>query len=76
MKNGPLSNRRCSDCLFTILFLAFLGLVGYIMIEAVENGDPQKLINPVDYDGKLCGIDNKDYDYLYYIVQVSTNSVS
>lgn len=29
---GPLQERRCTDCLFLIVFLAFLGLMGWMTI--------------------------------------------
>lgn len=67
--NGPLSNRKCTDCLFLVLFLAFFGLLIYITSESVEKGNPQQLITPVDYNGKLCGLDREGYDYLYYIIE-------
>ena len=69
---GPLSNRRCTDCLFLIIFIGFIGLMAYICSESVKNGDPSQLITPVDYDGKLCGLQGKEgYNYLYYILQAT-----
>lgn len=39
--------------------------------HAFKNGKPDELLNPVDEDGKLCGVaDRADYQYLYYIVEV------
>jgi hypothetical protein len=28
--DGPLKNRKCTDCLFLILFIAFIFLISYI----------------------------------------------
>ena len=66
---GPLTNRRCTDMLFAIFFLAFCGVMIWIGIFAKENGNPQELITPVDEDGKLCGMDYPDYPYVYYLIE-------
>jgi hypothetical protein len=65
-----MKNRRCTDLLFTILFLAFAGVCGYVCMEGFSNGDPTKLLSPVDYDGKLCGVDHPNHPYLYFLVNL------
>jgi hypothetical protein len=35
-------------------------------IYAVENGDPARVMAPLDADAMFCGIDYPDYPYLYY----------
>lgn len=68
LKNGPLANRRCTDFLFTVIFLAFIGLLGYITSGAIQNEKIDELISPVDQDQKLCGVDYGAYPYLYYVL--------
>ena len=69
--HGPLKNRRCTDFLFTVLFLAFAGACGYVVVQGTTNGDPNKLLSPVDYDGKLCGVDYPNHPFLYFLVQLA-----
>lgn len=40
LMDGPLGERRCTDCLFLIIFIAFLGAMGYISNIAMKNGKP------------------------------------
>jgi choline transporter-like protein 2/4/5 len=69
--DGPLGNRRCTDFLFFLIFIAFVGAMGYISKYALANGKPEELLSPVDYDGKLCGVgDYSDYKHLYFLVTV------
>jgi len=52
--------------LFTLLFLAFLGGVGVVSAFGYKNGQPQRLLAPLDADGKFCGLDSySNYPYLY-----------
>jgi solute carrier family 44 protein 1 (choline transporter-like protein)/choline transporter-like protein 2/4/5 len=68
LKNGPLNNRKCTDVLFLLMFLAFTGLNLYVTKEATKNSDIDRLLSPVDGSHKLCGVDYKDYGFLYYAV--------
>ena len=36
--NGPLHDRRCSDCFFALIFLAFIGFLGYVCATSKEQG--------------------------------------
>jgi hypothetical protein len=64
-----MKNRRCTDVLFTLIFLAFAGLMVYIGIEAKAKGDPDAILNFVDEEGNLCGVGERAaYPYLYYII--------
>ena len=38
--HGPMKNRRCTDCLFTIIFIAFGGLMCWVAAVGYKNGDP------------------------------------
>ena len=48
-------NRRCTDVLFTLIFLAFwVGMV-YAGAYGFSKGDPRILVYGTDYQGNLCG---------------------
>lgn len=60
------SQRRCTDVLFSLLLLTtwvvmtYLGLIvtGVVPSETLEPGNPQRLVNGIDYDGRICGVDS------------------
>ena len=69
LANGPLENRRCTDCLCCLIFVAFVicwigaGLYGY------SRGDPKLLTYPFDSDGNQCGrpsSNTENYQYVYW----------
>ena len=66
--DGPVK-RRCTDVLFMLLLIASWVAMTVIGIDSVKKGDPDKLINGVDYQGRICGVDAdvKDLPNLYYI---------
>lgn len=52
------ADRLCTDTLFMIVLLvAWLGMT-YLGADAISNGDPHLLVNGIDYDGRICGIDD------------------
>jgi choline transporter-like protein 2/4/5 len=70
-------NRKCTDVLCLLFFLAFW--VGMIVIAAIgyKNGEPKRLIYGTDWMGRTCGVkadasdgiaayDLTDYPYLMY----------
>lgn len=74
---GPLSQRKCKDLLWLVLFvLYFLGM-GFVGYSAVTTGDLNNLIFPLDSNDQYCGKDNSlsnpdrpnfvDKPYLFYI---------
>ena len=65
--DGPLEDRSCTDVLFCIIFLAFLVGFGVVSVFGYQNGQPQRLLAPLDADGRFCGLDPvvQDYPYLY-----------
>jgi choline transporter-like protein 2/4/5 len=67
---GPLRTRKCTDLLFTLIFLGFMGVMGWVFSYGLENGKPEVLLSPVDQDRKLCGVDYVNHPYLLYIVQL------
>lgn len=69
--DGPTRNRYCTDLLcFLLLIAAWIAMTG-IGIYAVVHGDLRLVINPLDYDGNICGTDfaadMRDYPNLLYI---------
>ena len=60
-------NRRCTDILCCIIFLAFLVGMLTAAIYGYVNGDPWKLIAPIDGASNICGFDAgyEDYTKLY-----------
>ncbi|XP_052896264.1 choline transporter-like 2 isoform X2 [Anopheles moucheti] len=62
---GPLSKRSCTDlpCLF--LFVTFLCAWGYVAYYAVQHGDLNRLLVPIDSDGRKCGVDSEVHDEPY-----------
>ncbi|XP_028030025.1 CTL-like protein 2 isoform X3 [Bombyx mandarina] len=56
--NGPIHNRSCTDVFWIILFLIFLGGWMYIGYYGYQNGNIEKLLAPMDSNGKRCGVDS------------------
>lgn len=69
VSNGPLEERSCTDVLFCLIFIAFLVGLGVISAFGYQNGQPQRLLAPLDADGKFCGLDDgyQNYTYLYLL---------
>ena len=68
LQNGPLTKRRCTDCLCALIFLALILAYCYCFWYGVRNGKPQLLVTPFDSDGFGCGLD-KGYEntkFLYF----------
>jgi hypothetical protein len=59
--------RSCTDWPCLIIFLSYLGLMGYIMMYAYDNADMNRLTNGIDFQGNVCGSGNtSDFPYLYW----------
>ena len=68
--------RRCTDTIMLIALLAcwfVMTVVGLVAVGAIESGSLksgkiERLLAPMDYNGKLCGYEapNKNKDYAYY----------
>ena len=54
---GPFKERRMTDMLCCIFFLAFLTGMGFCTVFGYSNGKPGKLIAPIDGDKNICGVD-------------------
>ncbi|CAG9110335.1 unnamed protein product [Plutella xylostella] len=63
--NGPTHNRSCTDVLWLIIFILFLGGWGFVGYYSFTNGDVERLLAPIDSKGRRCGLDadvmNKKY---------------
>ena len=70
LKNGPIKQRKCTDFLFCLVFIVFLGLMIAITIFSWKNEQLELFLTPVDADQKYCGIDYPDYPYVYYSIQL------
>ncbi len=44
---GTLQNRKCTDCLCLLIFLAFLGGMGWMTIEGYILGDVNYMLAPI-----------------------------
>lgn len=75
--DGPIKSRHCTDCLLLLALIAAwvaMSAVGLIVTGAVESevlpqGNPKRLTNGMDYNGKICGLDNpvKHKSKAYYL---------
>ncbi|CAM9834935.1 unnamed protein product, partial [Hapterophycus canaliculatus] len=71
------ANRKCTDILFLLLLfmawaaMTFLGFIvtGLIPHDGLEPGNPKRLINGIDYEGRICGVGThvKERDNIYYL---------
>jgi hypothetical protein len=55
---GIAKNRKCRDVPWLIVFFLFWIVLALIAYTAVKNGDPRKIMLPVDYLGNFCGVNN------------------
>ncbi|CAB4019009.1 Hypothetical predicted protein, partial [Paramuricea clavata] len=53
--SGPIKNRSCTDIPCCILFIVYLVGMAIVGILAFMWGNPDRLINPVNSEGKTCG---------------------
>jgi len=55
-----------------IVFLAFAVAFGFVLQMSVRDADLPRLLNGVDGNGQLCGVNHTDYPYLYYAIEVTS----
>lgn len=77
--DGPCKKRRCTDVLCLLLLAGcwfVMTIVGLATIPGsgvetsrLNKGNPWRLVNGIDYKGRVCGINDevKKLDYLYYL---------
>lgn len=68
----------CGDCLFGLIFIAFMGSMVFLTYLGFTKGDVQKLMAPVAKFGdtrQLCGFKNEteNYDNTLYPKMIITN---
>ncbi|CAM9992914.1 unnamed protein product, partial [Phaeothamnion confervicola] len=63
------TDRKCTDVLFSVLIVGMWVAMTVVGIESVQEGDPEILINGVDYKGRICGKSSgvEDLTKLYYV---------
>jgi hypothetical protein len=74
LKDGPATDRHCTDILCCLVFLAFLVAMFVCGIYGFANGDPLLLTYPFDSSGNQCGApddDAENYPYLYFVYPYS-----
>ncbi|XP_046969238.1 choline transporter-like 2 isoform X3 [Vanessa cardui] len=66
--NGPTHNRSCTDIVWLITFILFLGGWGYVGYYSMTRGNVEKLLAPIDSNGRRCGLDSglEDKKYLLF----------
>lgn len=60
LKRAPLP-RRTTDILVCLAFIGYIVTLFMIFGYAKQNGDPNKIITPLDADGNTCGAEGTDY---------------
>jgi len=68
LENGPLEDRKCTDVFCCLFFVLFMAAMGGIAIYGYENGQPHKLLAPLDGNDRFCGVDPevKDFPIIFY----------
>lgn len=68
LEEGPISNRKCTDCLFAFVFVAAIVAMFAAAIYGWSSGKPDQLLIGWDSDQNGCGFSTatKDYPYLYW----------
>jgi hypothetical protein len=76
MEDGPITERKTTDVLFCLTFLAFWAFSGFLFLSSKSNGDITKILRPSDglHD---CGVNGptKDYPNLFFNVDMSVTTV-
>ena len=79
LEDGPCKERKCTDVLFYLIYVIFLGAMAGCTFYGIKYGKPAMLFAPIDGDGKqtqfslnvsigrICGYDSDvlDYKYMY-----------
>ncbi|CAM9251312.1 unnamed protein product, partial [Choristocarpus tenellus] len=67
IENG--ANRRCTDVLFMLILVLEWIVMTALGAESISTGDPRLLVNGIDYNGRICGVDSDvaEKSKLYYI---------
>lgn len=52
---GIVKDRKMTDFLFLVLFIAFVCAMGYLTAYGLKHGKVEKLMAPLDGDDHFCG---------------------
>jgi choline transporter-like protein 2/4/5 len=67
LNNGTIDKRGCTDILFCLLFIVFIGGCVVVASFGFSRGNPTLVMYPYDEDGRQCGTgSNTKYPYLYF----------
>ncbi|CAM9134848.1 unnamed protein product [Choristocarpus tenellus] len=66
--DGPVKNRKCTDIIFMVLIVCLWVAMTWIGADSISEGDVDKLLAPIDYNGNLCGYTDgfENTEQLYY----------
>jgi len=65
--NGPVEKRRCTDCLFLIVWLSFLVGMMWMTIDGYVNGNGAYMLAPINRQLEVCGFGGLEkYPVLYF----------
>ena len=56
LEDGPIKDRGCTDIICCFLFIGFWVATIWFGLIFIKNGDLDKVMRPVDYDGNPCGM--------------------
>ena len=75
MKDGMNRNRKMTDILMLILFVSFIGAMGFCTVYGLKHGKTRKLTAPLDGSNNFCGVTPgfEGYNKLYL---TDLNSIS
>ncbi|XP_048004473.1 uncharacterized protein LOC125240570 isoform X5 [Leguminivora glycinivorella] len=65
--SGPVRSRSCTDVVWLIVFLLFLGAWGYVGYYGIKHGNVEQLLAPMDMKGRRCGLDSTLQDKKYLV---------
>jgi hypothetical protein len=76
VQEGLVTDRKCTDVFFLIVFVAFIAAMGAIVVYSLTHGQIEKVLAPYDKFKHFCGHDGyEDYPYMY-LTDVDVTSAS
>lgn len=55
--DGPTKSRRITDPLCLLVLLGSWGITSWIGVWSIQNGNYDSFMHPIDYKGRVCGVD-------------------
>ncbi|XP_061715261.1 choline transporter-like 2 isoform X3 [Cydia pomonella] len=65
--SGPVRSRSCTDVVWLLVFILFLGAWGYVGYYGIKHGNVEQLLAPMDMKGRRCGLDSTLQDKKYLV---------